>query len=96
LSKLEVQAEVRGNLIIITEPATLFYAIYSKPDDQPQLILRGEHRLTIASCLLSHGKCESTGDGVDCVTACPDKADDGERATPPMPLDALAEARGDL
>jgi hypothetical protein len=40
LSKFDVQAEVRGDLIFITEPATQFYAVYSKPDGQPQLILK--------------------------------------------------------
>jgi hypothetical protein len=31
---------VQGDLIIVRAPATGFYAIYSKPSDQPQLILQ--------------------------------------------------------
>ena len=40
MSKFDVKAEVRGDLIFIAEPATQFYAVYSKPDGQPQLILK--------------------------------------------------------
>ena len=29
-----------GDLIVVWDPATHFYAIYSKPSDQPQLILK--------------------------------------------------------
>ena len=31
---------VSGDLIIVREPATLFYAIFSKSPDQPQLVLK--------------------------------------------------------
>jgi hypothetical protein len=31
---------VHCDLIVITDPATGFYAIYSKPSDRPQLILQ--------------------------------------------------------
>ena len=39
-NKLEFQAEVRGDLIVVTEPASRFIAVYSKPAGQPQLILK--------------------------------------------------------
>ena len=31
--------EVRGDLIIVAQPATQFCAIYTKPNNQPRLIL---------------------------------------------------------
>jgi len=40
MRKLEFQAEVRGDLIIVTEPASMFYAIYIKPKGHPQLLLQ--------------------------------------------------------
>jgi hypothetical protein len=36
----EFEVEVSGDLIIVREPATLFYAIFSKSSDQPQLVLK--------------------------------------------------------
>ena len=33
----ELRVEVRGEIIIVTEPETGFYAIYTKPKDSPQL-----------------------------------------------------------
>jgi hypothetical protein len=40
MTDIEIQIEVRGDLIIVTQPATQFFAIYTKPNDQPQLILK--------------------------------------------------------
>jgi hypothetical protein len=40
MTDIEIQIEVRGDLIIVTQPATQFFAIYIKPNDQPQLILK--------------------------------------------------------
>jgi hypothetical protein len=33
----ELHAEVRGEVIVVTEPETGFYALYTKPSDEPQL-----------------------------------------------------------
>ena len=38
-SETGLHVEVRGDLIIVTQSATQFFAIYAKPS-QPQLILR--------------------------------------------------------
>jgi hypothetical protein len=35
----EIQIEVRGILIIVTQPTTQFVAIFTKPKNQPRLIL---------------------------------------------------------
>jgi len=40
VTKTEFQAEVRGDLIVVTDPATQFFAIYTKPTGQSQLILK--------------------------------------------------------
>jgi hypothetical protein len=34
------EVDVEGDLIVVWDPATHFYAIYAKPSDQPQLILK--------------------------------------------------------
>jgi hypothetical protein len=39
ISETGLHVEVRGDLIIVTESATHFFAVYAKPS-QPQLILR--------------------------------------------------------
>jgi hypothetical protein len=39
ISETGFHVEVRGDLIIVTQSATQFFAIYAKPS-QPQLILR--------------------------------------------------------
>ena len=36
----EIQIEVRGDLIIVTQPTTQFVAIFTKPKHQPHLILK--------------------------------------------------------
>lgn len=36
----EIQVEVRGDLIIVTQAATQFFAVYIKPINQPQLVLK--------------------------------------------------------
>ena len=36
----ELQVAVRGNLIIITHPATQFFAIYAKPNNRSELVLK--------------------------------------------------------
>ncbi len=36
----EIQIEVRGDLIIVTQPTTQFVAIFTKPKHQPELILK--------------------------------------------------------
>ena len=35
----ELQVAVRGNLIIITHPATQFFAVYAKPNNRSELVL---------------------------------------------------------
>ena len=39
ISETDLHVEVRGDLLIVTEAATQFFAIYAKPS-HPQLILR--------------------------------------------------------
>ena len=39
LIRYELEAEVRGDLIILTEPITEFVAIYVKPSSQRRLVL---------------------------------------------------------
>ena len=39
LLRYELEAEVRGDLIILTEPITEFVAIYAKPSIQRTLVL---------------------------------------------------------
>ena len=36
----EIQVEVRGDLMIVTQPSTQFFAVYIRPTNQPQLILK--------------------------------------------------------
>jgi hypothetical protein len=36
----DFEVDVKGDLIVVWDPATHFYAIYAKPSDQPQLILK--------------------------------------------------------
>ena len=36
----ELQVAVRGNLIIITHPATQFFAVYAKPNNRSELVLK--------------------------------------------------------
>jgi hypothetical protein len=36
----EFEVGVSGDLIIVREPVTMFYAIFSKSSDQPQLVLK--------------------------------------------------------
>ena len=40
ITDTEIQIEVRGDLIIVTQPATQFVAIFTKPKHQPHLILK--------------------------------------------------------
>ena len=35
----DLDVEVRGELIFISQPGTQFYAVYTKPTGQPQLVL---------------------------------------------------------
>ena len=36
----ELQVEVRGDLIIITHPATQFFAVYAKANDGSEIVLK--------------------------------------------------------
>ena len=40
MTESEFQVEVRGDLIIVTQPSTQFFAVYIRPTNQPQLILK--------------------------------------------------------
>ena len=40
MTESEFQVEVRGDLIIVTHPSTQFFAVYIRPTNQPQLILK--------------------------------------------------------
>ena len=40
MTESEIQVEVRGDLIIVTQPSTQFFAVYIRPTNQPQLILK--------------------------------------------------------
>jgi hypothetical protein len=39
MNKVEFQVGVRDSLLVVIDPASRFYAIYSKPPDQPRLVL---------------------------------------------------------
>ena len=36
----QIQVKVRGDLIIITHPATQFFAVYAKANDRSELVLK--------------------------------------------------------
>ena len=40
MTNAELQVEVRGDLIIITHPATQFFAVYVKPNNRSELVLK--------------------------------------------------------
>jgi hypothetical protein len=40
MTDTEFQIEVHGDLIVVTQPAMQFFAVYTKPNNQPQLILK--------------------------------------------------------
>ena len=40
MTDTEIQVEVRGDLMIVTQPSTQFFAVYIRPTNQPQLILK--------------------------------------------------------
>jgi hypothetical protein len=44
LSSYDLEAEVRGELIIVTEPITGFFAVYGKKPGPPQLLLKDRAR----------------------------------------------------
>ena len=55
------EVDVKGDLIVVWDPATHFYAIYAKPSDQPQLILkRRRPDQGPFNCSLDHGKRRTT------------------------------------
>lgn len=37
---INLEVEVRGRLLIVTQPATEFFVIYAKSSDQPHLVLK--------------------------------------------------------
>ena len=37
---VRTKLEVRGDLMIVTQPSTQFFAVYIRPTNQPQLILK--------------------------------------------------------
>jgi hypothetical protein len=39
MTKSDLHVEVRGELIVVSQPGTRFYAIYTKPADEPALVL---------------------------------------------------------
>ena len=39
MKRVEFRVAVCDGLIVVTDPASRFYAIYSKPADQPRLVL---------------------------------------------------------
>jgi hypothetical protein len=41
MSEAEINVEVWGDLIIVTEPNSNHFAIYHKPSNEPQLIAKG-------------------------------------------------------
>jgi hypothetical protein len=62
-----IEIEVRGDLIIATQPATQFFAIYARPNaDQPQLFLRRRtdtngHVVFAAGSRAANGKARERG-----------------------------------
>ena len=62
----EVQIEVRGNLIIVTQPTTQFVAIFTKTSNQPRLILMrrtdtNDHLLIAQAWRAAHTKARELG-----------------------------------
>ena len=62
----EFQVGVLDGLIIVTDPETQFYAIYSKHSDQPQLILKRrrptkDHELLAGSWQAANAKARELG-----------------------------------
>jgi hypothetical protein len=40
MSGIDIHIEVRGDLIIVTQPTTQFFAVYARPTNESQLILK--------------------------------------------------------
>jgi hypothetical protein len=40
MSEADFKVEARGDMIIVTDPATQFYAVYTKPADTRHLVLK--------------------------------------------------------
>ena len=67
----ELQVEVRGDLIIITHPATQFFAIYAKPNNRSELVLKrrpdtGDNVLLVQVWQAANR--QGARAGLDCVT----------------------------
>ena len=56
ITDTEIQIEVHGDLIIVAQPATQFCAIYTKPNNQPRLILSAAPIPMTMCCLPKLGR----------------------------------------
>jgi hypothetical protein len=60
------EVDVEGDTIVVWDPVTHFYAIYSKPSDEPQLILKRrrptkDHALLARSWQAANDKARELG-----------------------------------
>jgi hypothetical protein len=42
MSGFALQVDVDGDLIVVTDPATRYYAIYTRPSDRPETFAHGD------------------------------------------------------
>jgi hypothetical protein len=66
MSDYDLKAEARGDLIIVTELTTGFFAVYTKAPDAPHLLLKGraetvDHALLAASFQAAVAKARELG-----------------------------------
>jgi hypothetical protein len=53
MAEADFKIEARGDIIVVTDPATQFFAIYAKPTDARQLVLKS-YDVTKSYELLAH------------------------------------------
>jgi hypothetical protein len=53
MGEADFKIEARGDTIVVTDPATQFFAIYAKPEDDRQLVLKS-YDVTKSYELLAH------------------------------------------
>jgi hypothetical protein len=47
MSESTLQVGVHGDTIIVTDPATRYYAIYTRPSDRAEMLAHGPQHLTL-------------------------------------------------
>ena len=66
LTDQKLQVEVRGDLIIVTHPPTQFFAIYAKPNNRSELVLKrrtdtGDNNLLVQVWQAANAKARELG-----------------------------------